>query len=132
MCQCTNKDQTPEGVIKFTKDNNINVFSSYNDGIGMFVIPAPEIGIMETKVILVDNLSYTECAKRGATCDSFKWIPKGYSFSHGEEGKTFVINSVNDIRAIDDLCDNACTGGCPMGCHCYSGWTRCKPNRYAD
>jgi len=131
MCQCNSKDQTPKEVVDFLNEKGIDVFSEKTQGIGMFIIPAPDLGIMETRVMLVDNLSYKECAKRGNTCEGFKWIPKGYSFTHGSERKLVTISSMEDLKNASFNCNNACRGGCPMGCHCYSGWTWCQPNNYA-
>jgi hypothetical protein len=127
MCNCSKKDQTPDEVIKFVKEMKIDVFSEKVSGIGMFFIPAPEIGIMETRTILVDDISYKECAKRGENCLGFKWIPKGFKTSHNN--KEITLLSSDDIRNQLWSCDD-CRGGCVMGCHCISGWTWCQPNRY--
>jgi hypothetical protein len=50
-------------------------------GTGVFFVPDPESEseaeslVGSRKVILVENLTYEECAKRGHFCLSFKWIP---------------------------------------------------------
>lgn len=43
-------------------------------GTGLFVIPDPEVGILETKVVLKDGLTYKDCCLRGQNCLAFKWV----------------------------------------------------------
>lgn len=67
-CNCA-KNQTDEKHLKGIKDFTKAM------GTGLFLVPAPEIGIMENRVVLVEGLSYSECVKRGAGCQAFKWVP---------------------------------------------------------
>lgn len=124
MCDCK-KNQTHEDVFSFIESNNQNPFIDDNLGIGIFMIPAPEIGILEYKVIHVPNLSYKETVKRGENCKAFQWIPFGITMNG--LNKSLVINSLEDFESLEINCNSSCRGGCPMnGCMCYSGEVYCK------
>jgi hypothetical protein len=43
-------------------------------GTGIFLIPAPDKGILEYGGVIVPGISYIECVKRGQNCAGFKWI----------------------------------------------------------
>lgn len=43
-------------------------------GTGLFVVPDPEKGILEVRVVLVADITYRECVNRGENCLSVKWI----------------------------------------------------------
>jgi hypothetical protein len=82
-------------------------------GTGLFAIPAPDIGILEFRVVAVEHLTYEETAKRGDTCRAFKWIP--------EKVRTF--KEIDDARKA-----GTCNGSCGFaGLTCYGdcvcvGW----------
>ena len=76
-CNC-NKNTTSDKIFAALKSAGINFRSSTVTGIGLFVVPDPAKGILEWKVIEVDSLTYEECMKRGASCESLQWVPKGF------------------------------------------------------
>ena len=57
-------------------------------GMAMFIVPVPEVGILETKVVRVGDLDYVDTRKRAETCVGFKWLPCGCTFGHGGEQVT--------------------------------------------
>lgn len=69
-CGCR-KDQTEDESIK-SLNKSKNAKSEL--GTGIFLVPAPEKGILEKKAVLVQGLTYLECSKRGENCIAFKWI----------------------------------------------------------
>ena len=117
MCNCNN-NQTPKEVYDYLKSLSKKgaKLKENTNGTGLFVVPAPELGILETRIILVENLPFGECARRGSNCIAFKWIPQGY--------KTAV-----EIKKIRARCsDNWCgpnDSWCPELCFCGSG-TYCR------
>lgn len=124
-CNC-DKNQTPDQVFDALKASKTAYRSAAVTGIGIFVVPAPEKGILEWKVVEVSGLSYEECMKRGANCESFQWLPLGLTVQ--ASGKSVTINSVVDLAPLRDLCDDSCRGGCPMGCVCFNNDVRCQRN----
>ncbi|MGM9512429.1 hypothetical protein ACS5NO_32150 [Larkinella sp. GY13] len=89
MCNCNNnqKNQTSKTVSKFllkseNKDSN---------GVGFFLVPDPEAGILEFKVVVVENIGFKETVKRGQTCEAFKFIPFGIELET-VDGKQIVID----------------------------------------
>jgi hypothetical protein len=121
-CGC-NKNTTSEKVFAALKGAKIDFRSSVVKGIGIFVVPAPEHGVLEWKTVEVDDISYSECKKRGANCESFQWIPKGITTTAGD--KSVTINSIADLSVLRDYCDDSCRGGCPMGCVCFNNEVVC-------
>lgn len=78
-CSCS-KDQTPREVFEYLKQANA-MSTQHKEGakgLGLFLVPDPEAGVLEEKVVTVDGLSYDECAKRGENCLAYKWIPAGF------------------------------------------------------
>jgi len=124
-CNC-NKNTTSDKVFAALKAAGTNFRSASVTGIGLFVVAAPEKGVLEWKVVEVDGLSYDECMKRGANCESFQWVPKGLSTQIA--GKSVTINSVADLAQLRGYCDDSCRGGCPMGCVCFNNDVWCRPN----
>jgi hypothetical protein len=123
MCECK-QNQTHDEVFSFMKEKNLSPFKSNNLGIGMFMIPAPEAGIMEYRILNVPDLSYRETVKRGDNCTAFQWIPYGITMKG--KNKSLTITSLNDFASLEINCDDECRGGCPMnGCFCYSGEVWC-------
>lgn len=128
-CGC-DKNQTHEDVHTYIEKNSL-VQSMFDNskpllGVGLFLIPAPEVGILELKSIHVDNLSYSECVKRGQNCEAFKWIPHGMEFEH--EGKRIKIKSADDLKPLDctsKQCNSGPVKGCSNPCFCYSTDTYC-------
>ncbi len=103
-CNC-NKNQTPLDSLKLlqTKQNpNMK-------GTGLFLVPAPEKGILETKVVVVKDLSYQEVEKRGFNCEAFKWIAEAH-------------RTIEQIEAERAQCPQIWCGRseviCPPGCFC--------------
>lgn len=77
-CNCE-KDQTPKEVFEFLKSSKATVRGVGAEvGLGLFLVPDPESGVLEEKVVSVDGISYEECAKRGDNCLAYKWFPAGY------------------------------------------------------
>lgn len=84
-------------------------------GFGMFLVPAPEIGPIRTKTVLVDGLEYDECVARGHLCIAFKWIHPGYvTFASVESG----LKSTNPLMRCltGGQCDD--DGDCDIFCYC--------------
>lgn len=123
MCNCS-QNQTHKDSFEFAKEMKIDLFKNDHLGIGRFLVPAPEIGILEYKSIEVKDLAYRECVKRGNNCVAFLWIPYGITLNDGQ--KKLAINSIEDFESLDLSCNDACRGGCPLnGCFCYVGETQC-------
>lgn len=130
-CGCKH-NQTHDNVFQFLKASKRYDTAFTRDseirGFGLFVIPAPDLGILETRTLVVPDINYTECTKRAANCKAFQWIPSGMQVKEG--GKDFVLSSSDDLRAYLEVlaCDD-CKGGCKMGCNCsYSGQVNCAKN----
>jgi hypothetical protein len=71
--------------------------------IGLFLVPAPAVGILEWKTVIVENISYEECAKRGENCEAYQWIPHVFVWSYPDKsGKsvTVTISSKSDLPKI--------------------------------
>ena len=125
-CSC-NKNQTPDSVFTALSKAGLKISSADVLGIGLFVVPAPENGILEWKSVLVEDLTYDECMKRGENCEAFQWIPKGLATE--VKGKEFTIQCTADVDQLLSYCNDSCRGGCPMGCVCFGNDVRCRPNR---
>lgn len=125
-CSC-NKNTTVKEVFESLVDAGQSTRNPTMLGIGLFVIPAPENGILEWKVVAVDNILYRECVKRGSNCESFQWIPKGISVKLNLPGITAtIINNIDDLKKLQDFCSrDSCRGGCIMGCFCFVGEAIC-------
>ena len=124
MCNCSSgsKDQTKAAVFDYLESKGFNALGNNEiKGFGLFLIPAPEIGILETRTVTVDGLTYKETVKRGSNCLAFQWIPSGISHTLSS-GKALAIQSPQDIDlvALDCTSSRCKPSGCPMGCFCYS------------
>ncbi|PKV50852.1 hypothetical protein ATE84_2919 [Aquimarina sp. MAR_2010_214] len=112
---CKNKfngsNQTSKKVYSFIEKSNQDQIQ----GIGLFLIPDPERGILEFKKVAVPNLTFEETIKRGIHCEACKFIPFGYEMTFKE--KTMIVKSVDDI----DLqpCNVFLCSNCPSDrCFC--------------
>lgn len=107
-CGCDLKDQTPQEVFDHLESKGTQRDDNLK-GIGMFLLPDPEAGAMEYKVVLVAGLSYGEATKRGMTCEAFKWIPDDFK-------------SLKEIEAMRRNCRRIWCGPqrrwCPWYCFC--------------
>jgi hypothetical protein len=128
-CKCGSKNRTPDNVFKFVKKRGEKIHSENNLGIGLFVVPAPEYGILEYKIVPVAGISYKECLKRGSICESYQWVPKGYVIDTVEG--PMELHTVEDIKKIKilDCSSNPCPS-CPMGCTCFDDDSTCNDNVY--
>jgi hypothetical protein len=43
-------------------------------GVGLFLLPEPEKGILEFRKAIVEGITYKECILRGQYCLAFKWV----------------------------------------------------------
>ncbi len=108
QCGCS-KNQTPKEAFEMLKSATDKKLK----GTGLFLIPAPEKGILESKVVLVQDLTYEEAVKRGENCQALKWVP--------EQLKSF--QALVKERA-------ACAGWCgPNGSWCTTG---CVCDEYSN
>ncbi len=105
-CSC-NLNQTPKESYEALRANSESL------GTGLFLIPAPDKGILEFGGVIVPHISHSECAKRGETCIAFKWIADSYK-SYEELMKE---------RAATRGCLNPdCIGTCTdLTCICRGG-----------
>ena len=123
MCQSKSADQTPQEVIDFIKKKNINVASKDVSGIGIFFVPAPDIGILEVRTILVENLTHLECSKRGLNCEAFQWIPRGFEVVHPVSKSKVTFHTSDDLKSFikGNGCSGSCATRCQVGCYCKGG-----------
>ena len=89
-------------------------------GTGVFVVPAPELGPLDVRVILVRDLTYAECVRRGSLVRAFKFVP--YRLIDPDELPEMLASG----------CGQSCGGGdpiryCPHFCPCDGGI--CQPER---
>ena len=119
MCNCSSKiqkNQTSEEVFEFLDQSD----KKEPIGISLFIIPAPEIGIMEYKMVTVEGLTYMETVKRGQMCEAFKFFPVGINlYSDKDKTKTVIINTVDDLQKVYCAHGQRCYGGnCIGNCVC--------------
>ena len=109
MCNC-NKDQTP----KESKEVLAKSRNGYlrERGTGIFLIPAPELGVLAYRAVNVQNLTYFECVRRGHHCLAFKWV----SVKHAD----IKAIEASQLRDCFGFCNYA-GGFCPIGCICGPG-----------
>lgn len=124
MCNCS-KNQTGEEIFEYLEEKGLvsKVGKNEHPGIGMFKVPAPELGILEYKTVYVEDLSYKECSKRGKSCVAFKWIPKGYTTEY--KGKKYTFNNTQDILTFPCEGDSCLRGSCPQPCWCWDYEVTC-------
>jgi hypothetical protein len=119
-CGCK-KNQTHPEVLAAAGRNGVDALSI--PGFGVFVIPAPEKGILEYKVVVVEDLTYLECVKRGANCPAFKWVNRGFEWTTTGPGQAVhvVLDSKETLmRELEVHCASPCIGfnDCPPWCPC--------------
>ena len=123
MCDCSKsiKNQTSEDVFEFLGHPD----KQESIGIGLFIIPAPEIGIMEYKMVTVEGLTYREVAKRGQMCEVFKFFPYGINmFTDRDKSKSITVNTTDDLRKLYCAHGQYCNGvNCYGTCACLH-WSR--------
>ena len=117
MCDCK-KNQTSEEVFDFLRDKKFKISDVSLTGFGLFLVPAPENGILEWRTTFVERLTYSETRKRGENCAAWQWIPTGIVAAHSG----LVLDSIAAIENSRKACsDSKCKAtGCTMGCWCYS------------
>jgi hypothetical protein len=108
-CTCTQNQTSEESYAVLSKSAR----SEGDDGHALFLVPAPEEGIMEYRVVLVPNLSYRETVKRGSHCTAFKWVAN--QIATADQLKEYRLQS----RCVE-FC-NFAGGRCPIGCICGPG-----------
>jgi hypothetical protein len=113
-----NKDQTSTEILKFVVEmvRGTRLPLSSVKGTGMFLVPAPENGILETRTVIVADLTHTDARKRGENCLAFQWVPDDM-MKHSEVSAFFAKS--DDERALfcNDFC-NFAGGRCPVMCWC--------------
>lgn len=129
-CGCK-KDQTPSEVWEYLDQSKLSAYDETKPlmGIATFLIPAPDVGILESKVVWVDNISRTEAEKRAANCFAFQWAPKGMPIS--VNGKATKVDLIDELMLADCTSKKCSPSGCSMGCYCLStdsSTTNCKKN----
>lgn len=125
MCNCNSKDQTKKEVFDYIESLKLNILAVKDApvGFGLFLVPAPELGVLETKTISVDDLTYKDTVKRGHLCLAFQWVPAGIT-AKARDGAEIKIEKPQDLLHILDCTSSRCSpSGCPMGCFCYSNET---------
>lgn len=127
-CGCS-KDQTPKEVWDFIEKENLPIHDSKKAvlGIATFLVPDPEAGILETKVVWVGDITREETEKRAANCFGYQWAPKGMPML--VNGKEIKVNAIEDLHPYDCTSKKCSASGCSMGCYCNTGDTgNCKKN----
>lgn len=121
-CKCSKtKDQTHKDAVSYAINNRIS--TSATEGFGLFLIPAPEKGTLETRTLIIEKLSYMETQKRGLYCLAYQWIPRGIKVM--SEEKELTLDTVENLQTFrsgrPDCWAQFCeSGGCRMGCWCWS------------
>jgi hypothetical protein len=124
MCSCSkSKNQTSKGIFKFLGQPD----KQESLGIGLFLIPAPEIGIMEYRLVTVEGISYKETVKRGQMCEVFKFFPLGISLHTDEQKSQFItVNTPDDLKKLYCAHGNYCDGSnCDGICVCVGSYLVC-------
>jgi hypothetical protein len=120
------KNQTPHVVWQTLKKVGHDPKKDKIKGVGIFIVPDPEAGILEYRSIFVDGLEYTECKKRGNNCVAFQWIPLGYRFE--TKSKVYELHTLKDVQNIVPNCGDPCGSSCEMGCVCFDDNGSCEEN----
>jgi len=126
MCGCGgSKDQTPEDAVAVVKAAVLNRGIHPQDvaGTGIFLVPAPEVGILEYRTVVVKNTNYDDVRKRGANCIAFKFLP--HEFVAEAEVTAMFANERERSRRCIDFC-NFAGGRCPWGCWCPPDSNFCR------
>jgi len=80
------RNQTEDVVVSFLQYHRDNQTRDGEPilGVGLFLIPAPDIGIMDEKVVIVEKITYDDTVKRGQNTIAFKWFPYVVASTRGE------------------------------------------------
>lgn len=117
MCCAKGKNQTHKDAIEFLTTAIRNGRSERSlMGTGMFIVPAPDLGILEWRELLVENLTIEETEKRGFNSEAFQWVPH-------------ELMSFHDIRSRPEpRCGGDCDDRprCPIACWCTIAGNRCR------
>jgi hypothetical protein len=128
-CHCGGKfNQTSAASKNARMQHLMQTHGKEEKGTALFLVPAPERGAMERKIIVLKDVEYREAVKRGQMCIAFKWIPSSV--------KSFdELKEAHDKRVADGFlgCGNcgpdADPGYCEDDCmcdvayeDCYSDW----------
>ena len=121
MCNCSSKNQknqTSKEVFEFLTQSD----KKEPVGISLFIIPAPEIGIMEYKMVTVEGLTYMETVKRGQMCEVFKFFPYGINmYTDKDKTTTINVNTLDDLRKVYCAHGQYCNGvNCYGTCACLT------------
>lgn len=77
-------------------------------GSGLFEVAAPELGPNQSKIVVVPELTYAECVKRGQNCFGFKWV-----------AHSVMAHTALDAQRANDCMGVPCPDGdCPDPCYC--------------
>jgi hypothetical protein len=102
-----NKDQTSIRSLELIKERKKLDLT----GTGLFLIPDPEAGVFETKVVTVKDITYPETVKRGEACQAYQWIAAELlSYEQIQQQRPYCPET---------WCGNGRQGyTCPPGCFC--------------
>ena len=78
-------------------------------GTGLFEVAAPELPGGQSKLLVIPDLRFDECAERGTTCMTYKWVPQ-VAMTYDE------IMANGPVLCIGEDCRNSLT--CPPPCIC--------------
>jgi hypothetical protein len=76
MCGCNN-NQIEDEVFEYLNELPQAALKDDDNRLGkaLFLVPAPELVILEEKVVEVENLELNETIKRANNCIAYKWAP---------------------------------------------------------
>lgn len=94
MCSCNQVNRTPKATFEFLAAKKLDPLSA--QGVGLFLVPAPELGILSERVVSVDGLTLVETAKRGIGCVAYMFLPHGLELD-GAKGK-YVVTNARDLE----------------------------------
>lgn len=115
LSQKSNKNQTPVQSLEILlKAQKADV-----KGTGLFLVPDPEAGILEVKVVVVKDLTYQETSKRGITCQAYKWIAEKY-LSYEQ-----ILQQLNGCPGYCINSNTNCKSMGGEGCKCYKRTGTC-------
>lgn len=80
-------------------------------GFGIFIVADPTQPLDGMRKVVVPDLDYDDCVRRGYDCVAFKWLP-------ATEENT---RAIKELRACDPF---PCTNSCLNQCVCVNG--RCR------
>src|SRR5205085_8341585 len=93
-CNCGVFDQTPKESLQVLNKSKV---PDEEPGTGIFLVPAPELGIMECKKVAApDPITYIECTKRASGTVAFKWIANAYK-SHASTIKAVTTGKCDHV-----------------------------------